>query len=118
MSFCDFSDLIMTSHLGPDYNVFCHQLLDVIKRMTQRLFEINRSDVCKNTVYPVFGEQGSKKHSNHLLESQSSDKERFKNDLERISNVLNYSCLQLGFLLFLRALDKSFHPRKRTGITE
>ncbi len=58
LSFCDVSDLIMTimtSHFGPGDNVCCHQHLDVIKRMNQRLFEIHRSDVCVTALCPVNG---------------------------------------------------------------
>ena len=71
MSFCDISDLIMTSHLGPGYKVCCHQHLDVIKRMKKRLFETDRSDICVTTVHPVFGKRGTKKHSSKRVKART-----------------------------------------------
>ena len=103
MSFCYFSDVIMTSHLAPVIMFVAIKHPDVIKRMNLRLFEINRSDVCVTTVYPVFGKRGTKKHSSKRDKART--KKNSKNDLQRILNVLNYSCLQSSLLMFLRALD-------------
>ncbi len=102
MSFCDISDLIMTSHLGPGYKVCCHQHLDVIKRMKKRLFETNRSDICVITVHPVFSKGGTKKHSSKrvkprtiiiVVQKRGTQPRSPKNDFQRI--LINYEILLL-----------------------